>query len=158
MRQDKNGAIRIIQWSKKATSWTETAQWLYYLRSPTQSEELGLTELVHLDGLRFLSLERGYTPPVSVVGDVYLTDCSKASNIAKVASIKNRDFKSCIKTPLIHLNDFQKQLKFYTQIDNVEGMTLVKQGNKNYIVIASDDNFRSTQRNQLLVFEWKREK
>lgn len=170
LRQDSatiegKSVVRLVEWAldTKNSALSESAQYAYPLeKTPDHhakddlSQANSLVEMVHLEGKRFLTLERAWTPPQNVTSRVFNVDCGPAADIKAREELKKNDFTACKKSPLVQVNDFGSRLK--PHIDNLEAMAVVEDGGAEFLVLASDDNFSDSQINQFLVFSLNRSK
>ena len=119
----------------------------------------GCPEILEIDENHFLFLERAYASGHKDGGNtvkIYIVDCSKATNIADLPSLKNTHYVSAKKTLLFNFEEIRHQLTNGIA-DNIEGITFgkkLKNGNRT-LVVVSDNNFNkfNPQLTQLIVFE-----
>jgi hypothetical protein len=154
--QDADAFTRIIKYD--LASRKPVAQYAYRLEPvahPAQpANEFminGIPDIISIGGDKLLVVERSFSTGVAGCSiRVYVTDLSKASNIADVASIKGQPtFHPAAKRLLINMDD----LGIY--IDNIEGVTFgpdLPNGHK-CLIFVSDDNFSKTQKTQFLLFQ-----
>ena len=120
----------------------------------------GCPEILEIDENHFLFLERAYASGHKDGGNtikIYLVDCSKATNIAKLSSLKDSNYIPAKKTLLFNFEEIRSQLTKGI-VDNIEGITFgkkLKNGNRT-LVVVSDNNFNkfNPQLTQLIVFEF----
>jgi hypothetical protein len=110
----------------------------------------GVSDILEIGKNKFLFIERSYSAGRTDCNiRVYIGDVSAATNIASVDSLKGNDFVPITKKLLFNMD----ALGMY--IDNIEGVTLgpvLPNGNQALIFVA-DNNFRATEKAQLLLFE-----
>ncbi len=111
----------------------------------------GISEILYLNDRAILVIERSFsTGRLGCTVRLFLTDFSRAENVADLSSLKGISLeKLARKKLLLNLDD----LGMY--IDNIEGVTLgpkLPNGHQTLILI-SDNNFNWFQKTQLLLFE-----
>ena len=119
----------------------------------------GCPEILEIEENKFLFIERAYASGHKDGGNtikIYLVDCSEATDISKINSLKQSDFKTAKKTLIYNFETLRSKLTNGI-IDNIEGITLGKKlvnGNQT-IVIVSDNNFNKfgKQLTQIIVLE-----
>jgi len=127
------------------------AEHLYPLASLPGSVFHGLSEILVLDGEgHFLGLERALTP-LGFDIKLFQFTLAGASDISGRASLRGslRDVQPIQKQLLLNLNELGIGL------DNLEGMSWgprFKDGSRSLLII-SDDNFKSFQKTQILMFK-----
>lgn len=137
LRQDlkvSNKKIRLSGFNVKTGNLI--LQLPYYL----DNSEAGLVEMIWLKEKIFLTLERSYNKYKKAhFVQLFFTNCNQLTK-------KN----ACSKKQLL---DFKRDIRS-VKIDNVEGMTLGPHlsSGKRLLVFVSDNNFRSSQKNQVLFF------
>lgn len=122
----------------------------------------GLVELVALSNHRLLALERIFIRELSGEGRdvtrarIYDVDLSEATDVTAIESLSAPgDWRPVRKELLLDLADLLPSLsRQYPKLDNLEAMSLGPEleGGGRALLLASDDNFRSTQRTQFLLF------
>jgi hypothetical protein len=111
----------------------------------------GLSELLALDGSRYLALERSVKPVALGQGrsvKLFLVDLAGASNVLDRPALAG-DYRPVTKTLLLDLASSGVTL------DNIEGMTFgetLETGNRS-LILVSDNNFSKSQVTQFLAFE-----
>ena len=119
----------------------------------------GLSEILSIDDIHFLVLERAYSSGYENGGNsikIYFVNCNKATNISEINSLLDLEFVPATKTLLFDFETIRSKLTNKI-IDNIEGITFgptLKNGNKTLLVI-SDDNFKKfgKQITQIIAFE-----
>ncbi len=119
----------------------------------------GLPEILEVAKNQFLFLERAYASGYKNGGNtvrIYQVDCTNASDISTIKSLKNTNYIPAKKTLLFDFENIRSKLTSGT-VDNLEGITFGKtleNGNRTLVVI-SDNNFNkfSKQLNQVIVLE-----
>lgn len=119
----------------------------------------GCPEILEIDKNNFLFIERAYASGHKNGGNtvkIYAVDCSKATDITKIKSLKNIKYIAATKTLLFDFETIRSKLTNRI-VDNIEGITFGKKlanGNRSLIVV-SDNNFNTfnPQLNQIIVFE-----
>ena len=120
----------------------------------------GLTDFVSLGNKKLITVERAYLKKRGLLKDkkmdanwarLFLTDCSQASDVFRKKSLSKGDFVTCSKTLIGDLSSLAK-----TKIDNIEGIAFgPKVSNETHLlVLVSDNNFNSKQKNQFLFFHY----
>lgn len=119
----------------------------------------GLPEILTIAKNQFLFIERAYASGHKDGGNdvkIYLVDCTNATDISTIKSLKNTDYIPAKKTLLFDFETIRSKLTNGT-VDNIEGITfgsVLANGNRT-LVLVSDNNFNkfSKQLNQFIVFE-----
>ncbi|MBZ9778130.1 esterase-like activity of phytase family protein [Psychroflexus sp. CAK8W] len=121
----------------------------------------GLTEILQLENVKFLVLERSYSAGHKSQGNkvkLFLVDIRNASNTKDIEQLENTS-ENVIYAKKSLLFDFKSIKSKLTDkiIDNLEGLCfgpILPNGNKS-LIIASDDNFSSfgPQINQFILLE-----
>lgn len=111
----------------------------------------GLSELLALEGSRYLALERSAKPDARGChsAKLFLIDLAGASNVLDQPSLSGHAYRPVAKTLLIDLSATGAML------DNIEGMTFgetLENGNRS-LILVSDNNFSASQVTQFLAFE-----
>lgn len=125
----------------------------------------GLVELVAVANDRLLALERIFIRELSDGGRdvtrvrIYDVDLTEATDVKDVDSLaSHRDWRPVRKELVLDLDDVLLSLApDYPRLDNLEAMGVGPElpGGGRALLLASDDNFRATQRTQFLLFRWK---
>ena len=154
--QDAAAYTRIIKYDVAGKQ--PVAQYAYRLEPvahpPNPANEFiinGIPDILSIGGNKLLVIERSFSTGVAGCSvRLYLTDLSKASDIAGVTSLKQQPtLHPASKKLLLNMDD----LGIY--IDNIEGVTFgpdLPNGHRT-LIFVSDDNFSSTQKTQFLLFE-----
>lgn len=119
----------------------------------------GLPEILNIAKDQFLFIERAYASGHINGGNdvkIYLVDCTNATNISEIKSLKDSKYIPATKTLLFDFEDLRSELTNGI-IDNIEGITFgskLANGNRT-LVVVSDNNFNrfSKQLNQFIVLE-----
>ena len=143
------------------------AQYVYPMQSYYEQDSLsgdnGVTDFLFLEDKRFIVIERAYliqkNAPAGTKQDanlirLFLADCSQANNVAIYPTLqRGSQFVTCGKTPII--NDLSNTVNGY--VDNIEGIAKGPEVSPGQfvLVLASDNNFSSNQKNQFLFFHYK---
>lgn len=146
-----------------AADGTPGAQYAYQVSAvahPTtpagQFSTNGLVELLDLGGGEYIAVERsfvsGYTTAFSNTGNsiqLYLIDTNGATDVSGLTSLVGETYSTVSKELLLDLDTLQIPL------DNIEAITIGERlPNRNLsLILASDNNFSSTQFTQFLAFE-----
>jgi hypothetical protein len=154
--QETKSWVRIYKFDAK--SEVNTAQYAYKLEKvaypaspPTAFKVNGVSEILYLAPDKLLTVERSYsTGSFAFVIKVFVADLSKAENIAGNSSlIKTPPRQVAVKKLILDMS------KLNVFIDNIEGVTFgptLPNGHQTLIFVA-DNNFKSLERNQFLLFE-----
>jgi hypothetical protein len=123
----------------------------YAASPPTAMKINGVSEILYAGPDKLLTIERSFsTGHLSLVVKIFLTDLSKAENIASNPSLINSPPRQpATKRLLFDLS------KLDVLIDNIEAMTfgpVLPNGHQTLIFMA-DDNFKFFEKNQFLLFE-----
>ena len=168
----KGGPGRLVEFIATDGRWEARRQWMYPIE-PTETRagfdticddgENGLTELLALDNMRFLSLERSClqnsaTRVARNTGHLFFVDPAGADDISGVASLASVTAHPAAKTLLIDFDTLIPRLPAsLANLDNFEGLAFgptLPDGSRTLLVL-SDDNFRATQKTVLLLFRIK---
>jgi len=151
-----NPIIRLLKFHTKSNQ--NIAQYAYKLSpvafppKPASAFKInGVTDILSIGKDKLLVMERSYsTGKTACSVKVYEADCSKATNIMSVQSLKDAPhFVPATKKLLLNMDNLHRY------IDNVEGMTFgpILPNKHKTIVMISDNNFLFFQKTQLLLFE-----
>ena len=142
------------------------AQYIYpiqsHLEQGTLSGNNGVTDFLSLGGNRFIVMERAYlrqpNAPTNIKQDanlvrLFLADCSQANNVARYQALQGNQFVMCGKNQII--GDLSNTVKGY--VDNIEGIAKGPEVTPGQfvLVLVSDNNFQTSQKNQFLFFHYK---
>ena len=108
----------------------------------------GVVDILAVSDTEYLVVERSFSAGVGLSVRLYLADFTGATDVLAVDSLKDAAYEPAHKTLLLDLGTLG------IAIDNIEGMTFgktLKDGRRSLIMI-SDDNFRSAQVTQMLLF------
>lgn len=156
--KDSTALVRILKFD--VASKKQLAQYAYRLDAvshaavPATAFKInGISDILWIAKNKLLVIERSFsTGHVSNVIKLYLADVSDATDVSSVNSVyQNASVKPASKTLLLNMDSLG------IVIDNIEGVTfgpVLPNGHRSLIFI-SDDNFSSTQKTQLLLFEIK---
>ena len=113
----------------------------------------GVSEILEIGKNKLLFVERSYSAGRTDCSiRLYIGDVSQATNIAAIYSLKEqKNFAPVRKTLLFNMD------KLGMFIGNIEGVSfgpLLPNGHQTLIFVA-DNNFRATEKTQLLLFEIK---
>lgn len=119
----------------------------------------GCPEILEIAENQFIFIERGFASGHKNGGNsvkLYLVDCSLATDVSKLKSLKNIKYAPAIKKLLFNFESVRNELTKGI-VDNIEGLTfgkVLKNGNKS-LILVSDNNFNQfgIQLNQFIVFE-----
>jgi len=119
----------------------------------------GLPEILEVAKNQFLFVERAYASGHKDGGNtvkIYKVDCTKATDVSNIESLKTTNYQSAIKTEVFNFENIRSKLTNGI-VDNIEGITFgpkLSNGNRTLIVV-SDNNFNkfSTQLSQVIVLE-----
>jgi len=154
--EETDSWVRIYRFDTRTQA--NTAQYAYKLEKvaypaspPTAMKINGVSEIMYAGPDKLLTMERSFsTGHMSLVVKVFLTDLSKAENIAGNASlIKTPPKHPASKTLILDMSNLN------ILIDNIEAMTfgpVLPNGHRTVIFVA-DDNFKFFEKNQFLLFE-----
>jgi hypothetical protein len=166
------GFSRIITYHVEGRDLAPKAEHVYSLgpfaREPNFAEQEvsgGLVDLVALSSTRLLALERVFIRELSgekrdvTRARIYDVDLETASDVSNIASLTSdspeSDWRPVRKELFLDLDDVVPRLsETYRKLDNLEAMGLGPElpGGGRALLLASDDNFRETQRTQFLLF------
>ena len=116
--------------------------------------EMGLTELLALDDVRLIALERAClvnlaTRTVRNVVHLYLVDVSRATDIAGRRGQELSRARAASKTLLLDLDSLVPQLPpALANLENFEALAFgpPRPDGQRTLIVVSDDNFRVTQK------------
>lgn len=141
------GRSRIVSFDR--ATGQPVAEYVYAI-DPGEGVAAGLSELLALDGSRYLALERSAEPGRGGRSvKLFLIDLARASNVLGQPELRDRDYRPVAKTLLFDLGSLGIRL------DNLEGMTFgqaLENGNRS-LILVSDNNFSKDQVTQFLAFE-----
>jgi hypothetical protein len=166
---DAPGFSRILRYDVAGKDITPGAELVYPLGPFAKEPDFGtsvvyggLVELVALTSERLLALERIFIQEVEGKGRnvtrarIYEVDPTGATDVRGLASLADElDWRPVSKQLLLDLEDIRGQLSpGFTKLDNLEAMGLGPplEGGGRALLLASDDNFRASQRTELLLF------
>jgi hypothetical protein len=171
---DNAGFSRIITYRVEGRDLAPKAEYVYSLGPfalepdfAGQEVSGGLVDLVALSSTRLLALERVFIRELSgekrdvTRARIYEVDLESASDVSAVASLASPasgDWRPARKELFLDLDDVVPRLsESYRKLDNLEAMGLGPElpGGGRALLLASDDNFRETQRTQFLLFRLK---
>ena len=152
---NNGGLIRIYRFN--AINKKNTAQYAYKLdaiaREPNPKDAFavnGVAAIQYYKKNQLLVLERSYsTGTQACTIKVFLCDFKDATDVKNYDTLQNQTINLSSKKLLLNMND----LGIYT--DNIEGLTFGPQlanGNRS-LLFVSDNNFSSTQKTQVFLFE-----
>jgi 3-phytase len=159
----RGGPSRLVELAETGGAWQPRRQWVYPIsRTPAPAGfeticddgEMGLTELLALDDVRLMALERACllnltTRTVRNVVHLYLVDVSRATDITGQRGQELTRARAATKTLLLDLDSLVPQLPpSLANLENFEALAFgppLPDGQRTLIVM-SDDNFRVTQR------------
>ena len=139
-------------------------QFIYPMDADLELQHLkgsnGLTDFIALGENKLLTIERAYLKDKSINRErktdanqvrLFLTDCSKASNVLPHKSLKKGRFVTCGKRLIADLFSLLGD-----RLDNIEGLSIGPEvaGGDHLLVLVSDNNFRSAQKTQFLFFHY----
>ena len=165
---DRAGFCRIVRFDRASDNYVAGIEYVYPLGpvpgvegTDVSDVDVGLVELVALTDTRFLSLERDYLRVGSDVPGInririYVVDVDAATDVRRIDDLQaNATWQPVQKQLLYDFDDLVSQLSpEYPTLDNFEAMGLgpeLPDGGR-LLLVASDDNFRSTQRSAFLLF------
>jgi 3-phytase len=157
------GLSRLVELAEADGAWEPRRQWAYPIsRTPApkgfeticDDGEMGLTELLALDDVRLIALERACLVNLAMrtvrnAVQLYLVDVSRATDIA---GRRGRDLtraRAASKTLLLDFDSLVPQLPpALANLDNFEALTFGPPlpGGQRTLIVVSDDNFRVTQK------------
>ncbi|HUC79269.1 MAG TPA: esterase-like activity of phytase family protein [Flavisolibacter sp.] len=153
---DSAGWVRIIQYD--VATKTPEAQFAYPIDPVVQepiSQSLfivnGITDVLPINDHQLLVTERSFS--TGRLGNnirVYLVELAEAQDVSNVPSIRPAtQIKPVLKTLLLNMDRLGRL------IDNIEGATFGPRlpNGKQSLLFVADNNFSSSQKNQLLLFE-----
>ncbi|VAV94639.1 Glycerophosphoryl diester phosphodiesterase [hydrothermal vent metagenome] len=108
----------------------------------------GVVEILALSESRYIVVERSFSTGAGLSVKLYLADVSHATDVLSLPALKGAEYQAATKELLLDLEGLG------IAIDNIEGISFgktLKDGRRSLILI-SDNNFRSAQVTQILVF------
>ncbi|MCF6215355.1 MAG: esterase-like activity of phytase family protein [Emcibacter sp.] len=150
----KHGApLRLLQLD--IASGQPRHEYIYEV-SPVHAETLpignfsvsGVVDILALSTDRYIVVERSFSFGAGLSVKLFLADLSEATDVLNFDGLKERSYQPVQKILLADIG------KFGIEVDNIEGISFgktLKDGRRSLILI-SDNNFRSTQVTQILVF------
>ncbi|MDE0119717.1 MAG: esterase-like activity of phytase family protein [Bdellovibrionales bacterium] len=141
-----------------------TGQFIYEMDSYIEINNFtghnGLTDFFSVGDAKFLVVERTYLKNNSISGDrktdnnlvrLFLTDCSRASDISHYKKLNKGRIVTCGKKLVADLSAALGDV-----VDNIEGITIGPEVSKGQylLVLVSDNNFSRKQKTQFLFFHY----
>ena len=154
--------IRISRFDMETAQMT--AQFIYEMDSYVEINNLtghnGLTDFISLGDAKLLVVERTYLKNNSISGDrktdknlvrLFLTDCSKASDVSLYKKLSKGRIVTCGKKLVADLSS-----TLGNTVDNIEGITIGPEVSKDryLLILVSDNNFSRQQKTQFLFFHY----
>ena len=150
-----NAYIRILKFN--VATQKNIAQYAYKLDPVAHSaipatafKVNGVPEIMSIGNNKLLVIERSFsTGRLHNTIKIFIADLNAATDVSNISLSGNNNFIPAIKKLVINLDE----LGIYT--DNLEGLTfgpVLPNGNKTLLLIA-DNNFSTSQKSQLLLFE-----
>jgi hypothetical protein len=167
-RFDLGARVRLVEFMAAGEAWTAARQWIYEL-SPTprvagfdrvcDAGENGLSDLLALDGHRFLALERsclldGSNGARNAIR-IYEADVSAADDVSRIDSLVGSTARPARKTLLLDLGSIVTRLSpELAGLENFEALAFGPplSGGGRSLLLVSDNNMRATQKNAFLLF------
>ena len=165
----RGGPGRLVEFVRDGEAWRAGRQWPFPI-APTATRdgfdtvcddgENGLTELLALDDLRLLALERAClvnaaTRLVRNTAVISLVSLAGADDVSGVESLTAGGWRGAAKTLLVDVDTLIPRLPAsLANLDNFEAMAFgptLPDGGRTLLVV-SDDNFRATQQTVFLLF------
>ncbi len=161
--QTKKQYIRISQYSVEGQEIIR--QFVYpmdfFITKGNLAGYNGMTDFLSLGDKKFIVIERAYLKDAFASKEnkasaqfirLFLADCSSASDVLNHKNLQRDSFVACGKTKIMNLSDSLK-----IELDNIEGIAMGPQVAKGsyLLVLISDNNFRHTQKTQILFFHYK---
>lgn len=157
--------IRIVEYDREASELQPGAQLVYEV-SPIPGGAEGTNLEVGMNGLsdflalgqrQFLVLERAYLAHRSKnIVRLYFANCLHATDVQNRENLEDQPYEPCEKRLVLDFDSVLPRLTSgHTRIDNLEGVALIREPEsaKPYLMFVSDNNFRSAQASQFLLFE-----
>jgi len=165
----RGGPGRLVEFVPDGAGWRARRQWAFPIAGTPVREgfdticddgENGLTELLALDDSGLLALERAclVNPASGVVRNTALISylsLEGADDVSNVASLEGGRWRGAAKTLVLDVDGLIPRLPAaLTNLDNFEAMAFgpVLPDGSRTLLVASDDNFRATQRTVFLLF------
>jgi len=151
---------RIVKYKKVEGSFVEEAQYFYELDNEIDN---GLVEIIALDQYKLLTLERSWDGvKKKITAKIFYVNLRKAKSLINLAEGENiDDIDEVEKELIVDFNELKYEFSpGFRSLENIEGMTLGPKlpNGKQSLIVVSDNNFRKTQRNSILVLEINMEK
>jgi 3-phytase len=159
----RGGSSRLVELTEAGGAWQPRRQWVYPIsRTPVPAGfeticddgEMGLTELLALDDVRLVALERAclvnlVTRTVRNAVHLYLVDVSRATDITGRRGAALSRARAARKTLILDLDSLVPQLPpALANLENFEALAFgppLPDGQRT-LIMMSDDNFRVTQK------------
>jgi hypothetical protein len=163
---------RILLYRVDGRELTPGAEYVYPLGPFSRETDFGeqevsggLVEIVALSNVRLLALERIFIRELAEGGRdvtrvrIYDVELSSATDVSALASLaSDASWRPATKELRLDLDDVVPLLSGeYRKLDNIEAMGIGAELDAagRMLLLASDDNFRETQRTQFLLFRLK---
>lgn len=142
LKTEKYHTVRLSEFD--ISSHKLVSQHLYLLKN----YKMGLTSLYFLKNKRFLALEREFDG-VRFSASIFLADCMSATDVKDQITLKGEN-KACFKKRI------WSSKKQGLKVDNLEALAIApaKTPDRKLLILASDNNFRESQKTQFLFFEF----
>jgi hypothetical protein len=143
------GRSRIVRFDR--ATGEPVAEYVYEIDGDGDPTSAGLSELLALDGSRYLALERsarhGGREGRSV--RIFVIDLAGASNVLDRGTLRDGGYRPVAKSLLFDLDTLGIKL------DNIEGMTFgpMLENGRRSLILVSDNNFSRSQVTQFLAFD-----
>lgn len=108
----------------------------------------GVVDILAVDSQQYILVERSFSTGAGLSVKLYLVNLEGATDVLSLDSLRGAGYQAVTKKLLLDLGELG------ITIDNIEGMSFgktLKNGRRSLLLI-SDDNFRSAQVSQILVF------
>lgn len=165
---EQGSVIRIVEYDREGDELQEVAQ-LPYKVEPIPIDGAaagglevgmnGVSDFLALGQRRFLVMERSYIANRGKnINRIYFADCLHATDVKQIDALMGRSYDACKKKLVLEFDSvLQRLTSGHARIDNLEGMVLWKDesGGRHYVMFVADNNFRSEQSNQFMLFELK---
>ncbi len=108
----------------------------------------GVVDILAISESRYIVAERSFSTGAGLSVKLYLADISHATDVLSLPALKDAEYQVATKELLLDLGDLG------IAIDNIEGISFGKtlEDGRRSLILISDNNFRSAQVTQILVF------
>jgi hypothetical protein len=171
--EGRGGPTRLVEFVRDGSGWRAARQWMYVLDATRSipgfdricgDGENGLAELLALDETTFLALERAclqssQTLEARNTATLHLASVAGADDVSRVAALDPARVHGARKALVLDFDTLIPALPAaLSRLENFEAMAFgpTLPDGRPTLLVASDDNFRPTQKSAFLLFRLSR--